>query len=70
MIWGETYKQRSSRMHRQTKYFAWWPVQLDDGRWAWIEKVMRTWWEDEATNWAGDDSCWKYSQLTLADLSR
>jgi len=39
MIWGKTYKEQ--KIHRQTKWFAWYPVQLKDGRWCWLECVWR-----------------------------
>lgn len=42
MIWGETKAERNERMFETwTKWFAWVPVELEDGRMAWLQTVYR-----------------------------
>lgn len=45
MIWGMTHKERERRKKaKDDSYFTWWPVHLEDGRWAWLEHVHRVHW--------------------------
>ncbi len=37
MIWGLTDAERTSKWN---DWFAWHPVKLDDGRWAWLERLQ------------------------------
>lgn len=39
MIWkGETREQYIARAQKDgIRIFAWWPTQMDDGRWVWLE---------------------------------
>lgn len=39
MIWGKTYDQKRAERWSWQPYFALWPVQLEDGRWAWFERL-------------------------------
>ena len=39
MIWGSTYKQ----LFACRTWFAWRPVRLVDGRWAWMCTLQRKW---------------------------
>lgn len=44
MIWGRTKQQAHDRLRALNQWqpwFAWHPVQLDDGRWAWLRTVER-----------------------------
>jgi hypothetical protein len=41
MIWGETDEQKISRLRKWRRTFAWWPVQLSDGRRAWLCHVEK-----------------------------
>jgi hypothetical protein len=45
MVFGRKHNDRS----REYRWFAWYPVHLDDGRWAWLTRVLR---------WTGDDQNW------------
>jgi len=36
MIWGTTYKEDNKCNNSLKKWFAWYPVILDDGRTAWL----------------------------------
>lgn len=42
MIWGKTYKARDKKYYGTKKWFAWRPVILDDGSWAWWIWVTQT----------------------------
>lgn len=42
MIWGETDDAYSTRITTPHAWFAWHPVTLTDGRWAWLTTVQRT----------------------------
>ena len=40
MIWGQTYEEvRLKKEKRLLTWFAWYPVTLTDGRWAWLCRV-------------------------------
>jgi len=41
MIWGKTRKEFNDRRENWHKWFAWRPIILDDGRWAWLQFVQR-----------------------------
>jgi hypothetical protein len=41
MTWGETDEERFKRLTTARLWFAWHPVRLRDGRFAWLEKVWR-----------------------------
>ena len=42
MKWsGETEEQRMVREYEWHKWFAWFPVQMPDGTWVWLEHVER-----------------------------
>lgn len=44
MIWGQKYGEREAALARRRgphEWFAWRPVRLDDGRWAWLRVVFR-----------------------------
>ena len=59
MIWGDTHLKHNDRIRKLNewhRWFAWHPVQLTDGRWAWLCDLMRrgqywhtpeAWWEWE-----------------------
>lgn len=38
MIWGKTTEEQLKVYHKH-KWFAWYPVTLDDGRWVWWEWI-------------------------------
>ena len=48
MIWGKTHtqkkKDKESKFPEGKNWFAWHPVRLDDGRWAWREWLWRKRW--------------------------
>lgn len=60
MIWGETTAAFNLRITAWHPWFAWHPIQLEDGRMAWLCQVERQWRVDECANWAGDSSRWVY----------
>jgi len=40
MILGRTYKERDRRREiKESKWYAWYPIHLADGRWCWFEYV-------------------------------
>lgn len=39
MIWGETFDRRREREWSWQPHYALLPVQLMDGRWAWLERL-------------------------------
>lgn len=41
MIWGRTNAQWIAHVTERRLWFAWHPVLLRDGRWAWLEYVWR-----------------------------
>lgn len=41
MIWGKLLKEKVERVYSCGKWFAWYPIRLKDGRWAWWEYVWR-----------------------------
>lgn len=42
MIFGRTYSNKKSmKIHKNDIWFAWYPIQLEDGRWVWWQKVKR-----------------------------
>ena len=42
MKWsGETEEQRMVREDEWHKWFAWFPLQMPDGTWVWLERVER-----------------------------
>ena len=50
MIWGKTFKQkRIERIAVNARWFAWKPVQLNDGRWIWWTRLQRVY----RDNWGG-----------------
>lgn len=50
MIWGKTNKQKIEKQkQKDSNWFAWRPVQLDDGRWCWFERVRRVFWASWGT---------------------
>lgn len=54
MIWGKTTKEKHEKVYSVHFWFAWYPVQLDDGRWAWWEHVARI----RCCGW--DGNWWSY----------
>jgi hypothetical protein len=62
MIWGETFDHRKARMLAPHLWFAWRPIRLVTGEWAWLTNVMRVWWDDKYANYAYDSSRWVYSR--------
>ena len=40
MIWGKKTNEKLW-MYRRHRWFAWRPVRLEDGRWIWLEVVIR-----------------------------
>ena len=49
MIWGKTtYEQLWE--YRRHKWFAWYPVTLDNGRWVWWEYI----WRQKEGHWGGN----------------
>jgi len=51
MIWGKTNTQRLA-IYEKHKWFAWYPVKLNDGRWIWWEWT----WQQRLTNSHGMNS--------------
>ena len=51
MIWGETNDQWWERVTTKHLWFAWRPVVLTDGHWAWLEYGWR---------WRSVSACWSY----------
>ena len=42
MILGKTYlDKRNIKKYKNDVWFAWYPIQLEDGRWIWLQKVKR-----------------------------
>lgn len=41
MIFGETHEQRDKRMTTPHEWFAWHPVPLRNGRFVWLQRVVR-----------------------------
>ena len=41
MLFGETYAAKHARLTKWRTWFAWRPVQLPDGRMAWLQPVWR-----------------------------
>lgn len=41
MIWGETTTQRKDRLEVWHDWYAWYPVKLMNGRWAWFSDIYR-----------------------------
>ena len=39
MIWGKTTSEKIAEIYSVSKWFAWYPIQLKDGRWIWWEYV-------------------------------
>lgn len=68
MIWGQTKEQAKAAFERPTLVFAWRPIRLVDGRWAWMTHVLRKWVEDEGANWAGDGSRYEYEEWPGRDV--
>jgi len=58
MIWGKTNVERQ-RLEREKNahWFAWFPVELKDGRWAWLEYLER----EPFSSWGG--SGYYYGEL-------
>ncbi len=45
MIFGRAHKDK--KVGAAARWFAWYPVQLYDGRWAWLQTLRRTkWWNE------------------------
>ena len=63
MIWGATIEAERERRVIWRRYFALTPINLDDGRRAWLCWIERRWWEDTHANWAGDSSRWEYRAI-------
>lgn len=59
MIWGQTTADRQHRERSWHRWFAWYPVVLQDGRTAWLQTVERIFIYDEG-NWAGSSSRWEF----------
>lgn len=68
MIFGQTHEERTkaAAVANQEIWYAWRPVQLEDGRFAWCEYVRREWWRDPHIFQDKDDSRWKYYPLAVA----
>lgn len=49
MIWGKTI-EKQLWMYRRHKWFAWYPVKLNDGRWVWWEII----WQQKECHRGGD----------------
>ena len=47
MIWGRTYTQYKEQKLAWKIWFAWRPIQFEDGRWCWLQKVRRRREEDQ-----------------------
>lgn len=41
MIWGKTDRYINAKFKEKRKWFAWYPVYLDDGRAVWLQYVYR-----------------------------
>lgn len=41
MIWGKTTEQKLERIYSFHKWFAWYPVELENGQWCWWEYVWQ-----------------------------
>lgn len=55
MKWGMTESERRiHEAHKDTRWFAWYPVKLMSGRWCWLERVRRQWHD----GWGGGG--WNY----------
>ncbi len=45
MIFGRTYAVKKARKKKaDANWFAWHPVHLEDGRWAWLQRLTRERW--------------------------
>lgn len=38
---GDWRRKRKERLADWHRYYAWWPVTMADGNWAWLERVER-----------------------------
>jgi len=48
MIWGKSKtKKLAWRKLKASRWFAWYPVHLEDGRWAWLEFVRYEYWQED-----------------------
>ncbi len=63
MLFGLSDDQRKKLQETPKLTYLWFPRTLDDGRLAWLEWVMRYWYEDEGANWAGDSSGYRYRAI-------
>ena len=60
MIWGKTTKEKLTQYYSVGKWFAWRPVQLEDGRWVWWEYVWCHSWRKKYNGDAG----YRYERYT------
>jgi len=63
MIWGKTHQERDLKnpfMYAQ-KWFAWRPVQLNSGRWVWLQKIYYKCW----ASWASDGTVYALTKEEL-----
>lgn len=63
MIWGETDDAYSARLHTPHRWFAWRPVLLEDGRWAWLQTVERQWKRYGPVTEMSEGACFFYRPL-------
>lgn len=69
MIWGRTKAERDS-YRKGHRWFAWRPVRLEDGRWAWMNTVWR---EAEECTVAcgrgvfGSVRAWRWTHTAISD---
>lgn len=48
------------RRRQWTPWFAWFPVEVAQGVWVWLEVVERRWWPDAIFG----VGCWHYQEVT------
>jgi hypothetical protein len=61
MIWGKTFKQQEREQeNKDMSWFAWYPIQLTNGRWLWWEYVRRFKYESSA--WASCFGSYSYQK--------
>lgn len=60
MIFGRTTEEKNKKYDHHL-WYAWYPVKLLDGRWAWLQYVTRCWIDVSTYNSAYKYNYWEYT---------